>query len=206
MLAKTHIALGYSACLLLARPSSPLELITCLGISTIFSVISDVDATTSESKKNLAKVTAAAAAGILLIFAGDYCLGTSITDYLRNSTYLMRYITSFLFFLVICIFGEHQPHRSFMHSFAGTAALCACLYVIIPSGTIYALISMLSHIAADLLNKKKVRLFYPLRSGSFCLNLCSADGAANMLIFIIAGAAAVFQTIFIIFGFTGIHF
>lgn len=206
MLAKTHLALGYSSCLLLARPSSPAGLITCIGISTIFSVISDVDATTSESKKNLKKVTAAAAAGILLIFAGDYYLGTNISDYLRNSTYLLRYIISFLFLLIVCIFGEHQPHRSFMHSFAGMAALCAGVYVIIPSGTVYALISMLSHIAADLLNKKKIRLFYPLKSGSFCLNLCSSDGAANMLIFIIAGTAAIIQTIYLLLGFVNPNF
>jgi len=206
MLAKTHLALGYSSCLFFARPASPKDLIMCLGISTIFSVISDVDATTSESKKNLSKVTAAAAAGIVLILAGDYYLGTSISDYLKNSTYLMRYITSFFFLLAVCIFGEHQPHRSFMHSFAGTAVICAGLYLIIPSGTVYALISILSHIAADLLNKKKIRLFYPLRSGSFCLNLCSADGAVNRLIFIASGTSALFQTVYIVLHFEEFHF
>jgi len=206
MLAKTHIALGYSSCLLITRPSTPFELITCLGISVIFSEISDVDATSSESKKNLAKVTSATAAGILMIFAGDYYLGTNISEHLRNSSYIMRYIIAFIFLLVICIFGEHQPHRSFMHSFAGVAAMCAGTYVIFPSGVKIVLVSMLSHIAADLLNRKKIRLFYPLKKGSFCMNLCNSDGSVNMLLFLLSGTAAIIQTIYLVLGFVGQNF
>ncbi|MCC8103522.1 MAG: metal-dependent hydrolase [Clostridiales bacterium] len=39
----------------------------------------------------------------------------------------------------------------------------------------------LSHLLLDCLNKKPVRLLYPIKTG-FCMRLCYADGAANKVL------------------------
>ena len=53
--------------------------------------------------------------------------------------------------------------------------------------TPYFSAAMLSHILIDLLNRRNVRLLYPLKKG-FCLGICSADGMVNRALFL-AGAA-----------------
>lgn len=193
---KTHLASGCAASLLLCRPSSLSELILCLGISSVGSVISDVDATTSESKKNLGKTIAVTIAATAAVITADYFTGFDIISRFRNDAAVMRLITGFLIFLGICIFGEHQPHRSFMHSLAGVASVTLSFTLIIPSSAKYMAVSMLSHILIDTLNKRKIQLFYPLSRPRIGFNICYADGIVNKLIFIIAGFYTVVNTAF----------
>ena len=188
---KTHLAAGYTASLLITSPSTLSEMIMCLGISTIGSVISDIDASSSASRKELGKVTAITTAGIIAIFASDLFLGIDIISKFRSSAAIMRLITGFLIFIGICVFGEHQPHRSFMHSLAGVAAVSLSFAVIIPSSAKYMAVSMLSHIALDMLNRKKIQILYPLRKPKIAFGVCYADGFVNHILFYIAGAAAV---------------
>jgi inner membrane protein len=54
---------------------------------------------------------------------------------------------------------------------------------------------MLSHIALDTLNKKKIQLFYPLPAPKIGFNICYADGKVNELIFWGASAAAVIKLV-----------
>lgn len=188
---RTHLAVGYAAALAVTAPSTLSELITCLGVSTVGAVISDIDAASSESRKNLAKVISSAAAGIIAVFAADLFLGTDIVSKLRTNAGIMRIITGFVLFIAVCIFGENQPHRTFMHSVAGIAAVTFSFGIIIPSSVKYMAVSMTSHIIIDMLNRKRIRLLYPLRKPSFALGLCYADGKVNSILFL----AALFVTI-----------
>ena len=188
---KTHLATGYTAALLFTNPSSLSELVMCIGVSSIGSVISDIDASTSESRKNLGKVLAASAIGIAVILAGDYFWNLGIVSRFRNSAALMRLFTGFIVFIGICIFGEHRPHRSFMHSLLGVAAITFSFSVIIPSSAKYLAVSMLSHILIDMLNKKKIQLFYPLKKPKIGFNICYADGMVNRMLFFLASATSV---------------
>ena len=74
-----------------------------------------------------------------------------------------------------------------MHSFAGWFLLGSLTGLIYPAVTPYFSAAMLSHILIDLLNRRNVRLLYPLKKG-FCLGICSADGMVNRALFL-AGAA-----------------
>lgn len=186
---KTHLAVGYASVMLFTRPDTLSELILCLGTATIGAVISDVDATSSESRKNLGKVTAIAVLGTAAVFAGDYFTGLDIISRFRSSAAVMKLLSGLAVFLAVCIFGEHQPHRSFMHSLAGTAAVTLSYSAFIPGAAKYMAVSMLSHIAIDTLNRKKVQLFYPLHKPRIGFNLCYADGKVNSILFLTAGAA-----------------
>lgn len=188
---KTHLAVGYASVMLTVPPKSCSEFVSFIGVTAIGSVISDVDATTSESRKSLKKTVFVAAAAIALTFIADLFTGTEIINHFRSSSALMRLFTGFIIFLGICIFGEHQPHRSFMHSLAGVTAVTLSFAVIFPSAAKYMAVSMLSHILIDTLNKKKIQLFYPLPRPRIGFNLCYADGIANRLIFLISAAVSV---------------
>ncbi len=188
---KTHLAAGLTASLLLIPPSDISGLILCLGVSSVGSVISDVDATSSERRKNLGKVSFITAAAIIAVTAADHFTGSDIAGMFRSNAAVMRLVTGFLLFLGVCVFGEHQPHRSFMHSVTGTAAVSLCTWLILPEAAVYMAVSMLSHIALDTLNKKKIQILYPIKKPRIGLNLCYADGAANKLIFLAASAADV---------------
>ena len=191
MLAKTHLAVGYASALLITQPSTARELVLCLGFSTIGSLISDIDATTSESKKELSKVIAAVVTGTFAIFAGDYFLNTDIISRFNSNENLMKLIFGFFILLTICIFGERQPHRTFMHSIPGLAITTGCFSFFLPQAAEYIAISMASHILIDLLNKKKVRIFYPKKKPRIGLGICYSDGLVNSVLFLAAGALSI---------------
>lgn len=43
---------------------------------------------------------------------------------------------------------------------------------------IWFLVGYVAHILADMLNRKEVKILYPLQKG-ICLKICSADGIVN---------------------------
>lgn len=93
--------------------------------------------------------------------------------------------------MMVCglsIYGKHQSHRGFTHSF-----LAEALFVIgIVMGTIGVptqyrdvivvsfAFAYMSHLLIDLLNKKGEQLLFPLPN-RYCLKLCTASGLGNEL-------------------------
>lgn len=192
---KTHLAVGYAASLLIFPPKSITELISCIGVSTIGAVISDVDATTSESKKSLKTVSTIIFSAVALIIILDSFFHTSFIYYLSQMDKVMRIFSGIILFLGICIFGERQPHRSFMHSILGVIAIVLSFSIIAPSSAKYMAISMISHILIDLLNKRKIRILYPSKKIRIGFGLCYADGIVNRILFWVGFAFSAFAVI-----------
>lgn len=115
----------------------------------------------------------------------EYYFSYPIIDNLTNDSPLLRGLAGVTSFLALCSFGKEQPHRSFMHSFLGVLLLSASMYLVLPTGTLYFAVSMLSHMVLDTLNYKKVRFFYPHKKG-LSFNLCPAKGHWNDWIFNVA--------------------
>ncbi|MDD7294922.1 MAG: metal-dependent hydrolase, partial [Oscillospiraceae bacterium] len=86
-------------------------------------------------------------------------------------------------FLALCLYGEHQPHRSFTHSLAGVAMLGTAVFIMLPQAVWYFVCGMATHIFLDLWNRKKVQLLFPFDAGKICFRLCSADGVVNRVLF-----------------------
>ncbi|HIX77483.1 MAG TPA: metal-dependent hydrolase [Candidatus Fusicatenibacter merdavium] len=187
MTGKTHWAVGTAAALCLGQPANFREWVLCVGAAAVGSVICDVDVTTSDSRETLNRITVVAVLVAVAVGAAEAWWHLGIVRNFERESNLFRLIVGFAAFLAVCTFGKNQPHRSFMHSFAGWFLLGGITGLIYPAMTPYFSIAMLSHMAIDLLNRRNVRLLYPLKKG-FSFRVCSADGLVNHVLFL-AGAA-----------------
>lgn len=188
MTGKTHLASGMAVTLLVTQPATISESIMCLGVASIGSVISDIDVSTSKSRKNFNKVIAIITVSFLFIFLAEMIFHVGILKTLSNNSNFMRVAVGFMAMISICLFGKGCPHRSFMHSALGLFLMTVSAYIILPQTALFMGISIVSHILLDLFNKKRIQILYPLKKPKISLNLCKAGGWADHLIF----AAATF--------------
>lgn len=188
---KTHLAVGTASALCMTYPSDFKELALCIIVSSVGSVVCDVDVKSSDSRRDLNRITAITVIlGIAVLFA-EYKFDLGITKNFSRESDMFRLVLGFISFIAVCTFGKYQPHRSFMHSIPALAILTGIVYFMYPALAPYFFIAMFSHIFIDLFNKKKVKLIYPLKKG-FCFKLCPADGKANDVLFLIGSALSVF--------------
>lgn len=192
MTSKTHCAVGTAATLLILPPDNWKEFLICMGTASIGSCICDIDVSSSNSHKGLSRLLAAAAIASAIIFLLNFVFNIGIIDAIKNNSTVLQFLIGFALFLAICIFGERQPHRSFMHSVIAVAAISFSVYIMIPSAVGYVIVSMSSHIILDLLNRRDVQLFYPSRFGQFSLGLFPASGKADKVFFVIGCIGIVF--------------
>lgn len=197
LLGKTHMAVGVAASLAVTQPTSIPEMILAVGGGALGAVISDIDVETSNSRREVDHITLISLTVVMAVLVSDYFLQAEIVNRVIQSSGLVRIVTGILLFIGICTFGKKQPHRSFMHSFLALACLCVALGLVWEKIVIYFAVGFLSHLAADIFNKKKVRLMYPLKGG-VSLGLFRAHGFANQAFFIVGSFLAFMQMIFVI--------
>ena len=197
MTANTHMSVAMASTLLITKPQSIKELALCLGVASVGAVISDIDVSTSESHEALNKILRIVTIALIFLVFVEYKWSVGIISSFKNNSNILRLILGISGFLIICIFGKSQPHRSFMHSALAVVLLSISTYVIFPEAVKYLIISISSHILIDMLNKKKVRILYPL-PGGISLNLCPAQGFVNNIIFKIASLLTTISLIYFI--------
>lgn len=192
MLGKTHLAVGIAATLAVTQPASISELVLAVGAGGIGALISDIDVGTSGSHRDADKITMLSIAVVIAVFAMDSFLNTGIIDRIISSSGYARIFAGILLFIGICAFGKEQPHRSFMHSFLALVLLSFAMGLVFQNAVIYFAVGFLSHLATDIFNKKKVRLFYPMKNG-VALGMFHANGLANNIFFMAGSAIAVIE-------------
>lgn len=197
------MAIGTAASLLILQPATISELILGTGTALIGSVISDIDIGTSDSHKEADKIVAFIAFTVILIFLAESIWDIGIYQKLLSNSSIMQAAPSVAAFFVICAIGKEQPHRSFMHSFLAFGLLTGCVAGFLPLLAPYFGISFLSHLTADLLNRKGERLLFPMKKG-FRLNLCSSKGLVNRLLFRACFLLTVGSIVFHVFRIFGI--
>ena len=185
MMGKTHIAVGIATSVLVMQPRSFEECILSVVGGSVGGILADIDILDNGSHDTLS--TQLFAFGIsAVLLAADYFFHLGIcSGIMRNGT--MFPTIGVVLFAMLCFAGILTPHRGFTHSIAGVLAYTAAVALIYPPFIPAFAVGYISHLALDLLNKKKLPLFYPLKAG-FCLKLCYADGIANK-IFLLAGTA-----------------
>lgn len=191
MMGKTHAAVGVACAIFLTQPPDLKSLLLCSTAAYTGAIISDIDVTTSKSRKGLGKITAAVAAALILTFIAEKIFNIGISSYFRQSDSLFHAAVGAAMLLTVCFFGEKQPHRTFMHSFLAGMLLTLSVSAIIPEAGKYFAAAFLSHIVLDLLNEKNVQLLYPSKKLCFCFSLCKAGKLFDKILFF-AGTAAVF--------------
>lgn len=189
MLGKTHMAVGIAGTLAVTKPQNLKELILAVGIGAFGSVISDIDSGTSESHREADKIELLSFFTIAAVLGLDYYYHTEIVKTVIQSSGYGRIVCGILMFIIICCFGKEQPHRSFMHSFLALALLEAAIALIWKEAMLYFAVGFLSHLAVDLFNKRKVRIFYPRKPG-VSLGLFRSDGFMNDMFFLGGGLVA----------------
>lgn len=195
MTGKTHVTAGMALTMLITQPSTIAETVMCLGIASIGSVISDVDVSTSKSRKNFNKILIIMTVSVILLALAEIIFKVGIFEKISGNSNIMRVIIGVMALIMICMFGKNCPHRSFMHSILGLALITISAYIILPEFALYMAISFTTHIFLDIFNKKKVKLFYPMKKPAIGLKLCSAGGLADSIIFRISGILLVAELI-----------
>lgn len=183
MTGKTHFTFGTAVTILMTHPTDWKSFLLCIGAGAVGACVSDVDVSTSGSHKGFQRLLLLLAVAVLVIAGLDFFFQTGIWVMIQQRNGLLRSLAGFAIFLALCLYGEHQPHRSFTHSLAGVAMLGTAVFIMLPQAVWYFVCGMATHILLDLFNRKKVQLLFPFDAGKVCFRLCSADGAANQVLF-----------------------
>lgn len=182
MLGKTHLAVGVAAAVAVMRPGTLPELLAGLGAAVVGAVISDIDVGSSGSGRAADRIIWVSAGAVAAVAAMERFWNVGVWNMILRNSSLFRVIAGSAAFIGVCAFGKAQPHRSFMHSFLALGILTVIMGAVLPAAAPYFALAFLTHLALDVLNYKKVRMFYPKREG-VCLRLFRADGAVNWLLF-----------------------
>ena len=99
-----------------------------------------------------------------------------IEDFMFGSKIIT--ILGVIAYILLMIKGFNSNHRSFTHSFLALILFTISTWLIYPPLSIAYFAGYLSHLTLDVLNKKRVPLFYPIGKG-ICLKLFYAGKLAN---------------------------
>ena len=116
-----------------------------------------------------------------------------IEEIIQKPIFLL--IPGLIGFVTLTVIGEKSEHRDKTHSLLALILFSLCILLIHYSIGLAFAVGYGSHLVIDLINKKPIRLFYPLKMG-FCLNLCYAGRFTNELLFSIGLAFSIAYYIF----------
>ena len=194
MMGKTHLIAGMAAslaaCLFSAQPASPGATLAALAGGAAGGVLADIDTLKRDRRLDALTAQAMAFAICALVFAADRHFGLGIWASVMERHRLQPAVpvVPAMGFVLLWIAGFLSDHRGFTHSAAAMAAFSGCVALIHPGVGFAFAAGYASHLLLDLLNRKGLRLFFPL-PGRVSLGLCHADRTANAVL-LYAGLAA----------------
>lgn len=177
MMGKTHLFMGITAAAVLTRPDTMGGCLAALMGGAAGGVLSDIDVKPGKGSRDDPDARVMAGGICALVLALDHLTGSGIVKELTTCGQERLYLGLGLLML-LCLVGYFQPHREFTHSFLALILFSSTVGIFSTSVQPAFAAGFLSHIMLDVLNKKPVRLLFPIGTG-FCLKLCYADKAAN---------------------------
>ena len=202
MMSKTHLTVGIAAALA-AAPATTEGLFYALIGGSIGSMICDIDRSSEGTVRDAGVgwlITAVISVAAWLkenVFSG---IGFTYRDLLSNPWQLVCVV----FLIGLFLFAISGAHRGFSHSFLMLFCSFFFIFFISRRASLFYAIAFLTHILLDILNKRPVRVLYPMKKG-FCLYWFYCDGTANNIL-MLAGTAAVIALLFFKFGISLINF
>ncbi|MDO4648028.1 MAG: metal-dependent hydrolase [Eubacteriales bacterium] len=190
MQGKTHFFVGIAASLAICQPQNFSMLVAGTGAAAVGSVICDIDAGSSSAHHDADKIITVIIAAIASVIIVDMNFHIGIYEKILQKTEQTYLVTIALLFLVVCAFGKSTRHRTFMHSILALLVLSGMVFLVYAPMTPYFSIAFLSHILLDLLNRRKVSLFWPAKKG-VCVGFCKSNGFVNGIFFAIGMTAAI---------------
>ena len=197
MMGRTHFAIGLATSLAVIQPKSIGECMTAIFAGALGGVTADNDTLNQSNSLSAQLLALKTALGILLI---DYFFKLGICEsIMANQT---TALIGLLAFLVLWFIGFFSDHRTFTHSFLAMILYSLAIGLIYEPFTLGFMVAYLSHLALDILNRKKMPLLYPLDFG-VCLKLCYADSKFDtFLMYVGYIATAVLLTIGLVASFS----
>ncbi len=188
MISKTHLTTGIATALILTQPSTPQGLAAAIIGGALGGALPDIDIIRNKTSiDSVITQSVAAVIAVAAVFA-DYYFSFGILSYLQNHP--GSAVTGLVMYGVLMVIGFYAPHRGFTHSLLGLFLFSSAIGIVYPSISAAYVAGYVSHLALDLLNKKPVQLFFPLKKG-ICLKLCYSNREANDAIFHLANACMI---------------
>lgn len=186
MLAKAHVTVGMAAAFTIMKPETVAGALPVIAGGALGCLICDLDCEVKAEKTESShwrKVMAVVAIAALI---EDYLMNAGMWRSLgSNGQYL--WFAGLMGFALTGGFASVASHRGFSHSLMAMALYSGFLWLIFPATALPFMIAFASHIILDVMNKRSVRVLYPMEKG-ICLGWFYADRIANK-IFALAGSA-----------------
>jgi len=179
MLGKAHLTIGIASAITVMMPQDLPAALPVIAGAAAGSLICDIDCdgvrekTDSSGWRKVSYIIAAAA------LAAEYSLGSE-SSVRANMSERSPYIwcAGIAGLALIFTFAGISSHRGFSHSLLALAGETLCLWLVFPAAAQPFAIAFASHLILDVMNMKKVRLFYPSGKG-ISLGWFYADRLAN---------------------------
>ena len=180
MLGMTHLTTGLAAALMTVQPGTMGELLACAAGGAAGSVLCDVECRSGKGQLETMPSRLTASALVLSALAADWWLNSGLWITALSESRL-RIAAGAVLLLTACLMGRLSPHRGFSHSLLYAAMLSGGAWLLCQPLGMPVLSSCLTHLALDSLNRRPIRLLWPLKGG-FCLGICRADKKANRVL------------------------
>lgn len=193
MTGKTHLAVGIAAALAVSPAVSPAGITAALAAGALGGVAADADALKNDKGRDAFKGQLLSFAVLSLTIAVVAVLNWDFWVYVQTH---LRFVSfGAAGFALLWSLGVFQPHRGFTHSLMALSLFTAFGYCLYPPLTKAFFAGYASHLMLDLLNKKGLRLFWPLKK-TVCLGLLYADRFADRLMMWLGLMAAAVAVVF----------
>lgn len=179
MLAKAHVTVGMAAAFTVMKPETIDKALPVIAGGALGCLICDLDCEVTKEKTESShwRIVMGLIAAAALI--EDHLLNAGMwTSLGSNGPYL--WFAGLVVFVLTGGFASVSSHRGFSHSLLALDLFAGSLWLIFPAMTVPFVITFVSHLILDILNKKSVRLLYPVEKG-ICLGWFYADRWANKL-------------------------
>lgn len=194
MLAKAHVTVGMAAAFTLMRPETVAEALPVITGGALGCLICDLDCEVKAEKTESSHWRVVMAAVAVAALIEDNLLDAGMWKSLGNNGLYLWFLGLVLFALTGA-FASVSSHRGFSHSLLAMVLFTGSLWLVFPAAALPFAIAFASHIVLDLMNKKSLRLLYPMEKG-FKLGWFYADRFANKAL---TGVGSVWLVLIIIF-------
>ena len=187
MMSKTHISVGIAAALA-AAPATPEGLVYALMGGALGSVVCDIDRNAEQPSRDAKQGWGVAGT---IFFAAFMHESMAYWQNFRLS-YLLgdpKTLVCLLFLAAILLFAANGAHRGFSHSLRMFLSTSFFLFILSRKTCLFYGIAFLTHLVLDVMNKRPLKLLFPLSKG-FCLRWCYCDGLVNRILMWAGTAAA----------------
>lgn len=181
MMGKTHVTVGIASAGIVAALALPEQSGLSVAFSTVVGgglggVAADIDIVDNDYKHD-ALIGQMLALGLtVLTLIGDKIFDTGIIEAISQHKIIAT--IGIVAYLILMIIGFQSDHREYTHSILALILCSVAVGMIYFPFVPFYVAGYSSHLLIDLLNKKGIQLFYPLKC-RLCLKMCYAKGTGN---------------------------